>query len=132
MEGPVLKGGCFCGQVRYEAGGTPFHETLCHCSDCRRAAGAPTVAWFSVLRKDFRFTAGAPNLYRSSGHAIRRFCPNCGTQLTFEADALPDELDVTIASLDDPDALPPRDHTRAAGRLAWDVIGDGLPERSLA
>jgi hypothetical protein len=23
----MLKGGCFCGRVRYEAVGTPFHET---------------------------------------------------------------------------------------------------------
>ena len=23
----MLKGGCFCGRIRYEALGTPFHET---------------------------------------------------------------------------------------------------------
>lgn len=32
----MLKGGCFCGAVRYEAEGEPFHETNCHCSICRR------------------------------------------------------------------------------------------------
>ena len=29
----MLKGGCFCGRIRYETAGTPFHETNCHCSD---------------------------------------------------------------------------------------------------
>ena len=37
----TLAGGCMCGAVRYEADGAPFHATLCHCVDCRRAGGAP-------------------------------------------------------------------------------------------
>jgi len=32
----MLTGGCFCGRVRYEAGGVPFNRTNCHCSICRR------------------------------------------------------------------------------------------------
>jgi hypothetical protein len=28
----MLTGGCFCGHVRYEAGGVPFNPTVCHCS----------------------------------------------------------------------------------------------------
>ena len=89
------------------------------------------MGWFSVLRRDFRFTAGEPKVFHSSARAVRRFCPDCGTQLTFEAFAHPDEIDITIASLDDPNAVPPRDHTRAASRLVWDSIADGLPERVL-
>ena len=123
----VLAGGCFCGQVRYAAAGAPFHETLCHCADCRRAAGAPAVARFSVERGQFRFTAGTPAAHHSSTKVVRRFCRRCGTQLTFEHDELPGELDITTASLDAPDAAPPRDHTWVASRLAWDHIGDDLP-----
>ncbi len=29
------KGGCFCGQIRYETSGPPFQETSCHCAICR-------------------------------------------------------------------------------------------------
>ncbi len=43
----MLRGGCFCGNIRYEAVGTPFNETNCHCSICRRTTGAPFVTWFS-------------------------------------------------------------------------------------
>ena len=32
----MLQGGCFCGRIRYEVTGTPFNETNCHCSICRR------------------------------------------------------------------------------------------------
>lgn len=122
----ALLGGCYCGQIRYEAAGTPFHETNCHCSICRRCSGAPMVAWFSVPRAQFRILQGEPARFRSP-QAVRSFCPRCGTQLTFAHDDFPDEIDVTTCSLDDPNALPPRDHSYAGTRLDWIRLADGLP-----
>jgi len=113
--------------VRYDAGGAPFHSTVCHCSMCRRAAGAPMVAWFTVPRAEFRLVLGAPARFASSDRATRTFCPRCGTPLTFEADEYPDEIDVTTASLDDPEAMPPRDDTRTETQLRWVRLADGLP-----
>jgi hypothetical protein len=115
----MLKGGCFCGQVRYEAGGEPFHATVCHCAMCRRVAGAPMVAWFSVPRIEYRIVAGTPARFASSERAERTFCPRCGTPLTFEAHRYPDEIDITTASLDDPEAIPPADQTQTTARLPW-------------
>lgn len=123
----MLEGGCLCGHVRYEAGGVPFHPTLCHCSMCRRSAGAPMVAWFSVPRTAFRFVGGAPTRFASSAGATRSFCPRCGTPLTLESNNYPGEIDVTTASLDDPEAVPPADHTQAATKLRWVRLADGLP-----
>ncbi|MFE1600377.1 GFA family protein [Methylobacterium sp. ID0610] len=123
----MLTGGCLCGQVRYAADGPVFHETICHCACCRRAVGAASVAWFSVPRAAFRLTAGEPARYRSSPGVLRGFCGVCGTSLTYETRGHPDAVDVTVASLDDPDAVVPRDHTQAAERLRWTIIGDGLP-----
>jgi len=124
----MLKGGCFCGSIRYEAAGTPYHRTNCHCSICRRTTGAPFVAWFSVPRSGFRWVQGLPGRFQSSPKAVRSFCPRCGTQLTFEHDEAPHEIDVTTCSLDDPERLPPQDHTRTSSRLGWIVTADGLPE----
>lgn len=123
----MLKGHCLCGAIRYETDAVPTHETLCHCSMCRRAAGAPMVGWFTVPRGAYRVVAGAPAIYRSSPHAVRTFCGACGTPLTFESTEHPDETDVTIGSLADPGQVPPRDHTRAATKLSWVKIADGLP-----
>lgn len=111
----MLKGGCFCGDIRYEAGGTPFHLTNCHCSICHRTTGAPFVAWFSVPRSGFRFVQGTPTQFRSTLKGMRSFCPRCGTQLTFEHDDASDEIDVTTCSLDEPERLPPEDQTRTSG-----------------
>ncbi len=123
----MLRGGCFCGTIRYEAGGQPFNETVCHCVDCRRAVGAVSVAWFTVSRGSFRFTNGVPTSFRSSANVTRLFCGTCGTSLTYEHDGLPAEIDVVTASLDDPEAAPPKDHVEAASRPKWVVLCDGLP-----
>jgi hypothetical protein len=107
----MLKGGCFCGWIRYETGATPFDETNCHCSICRRTTGAPFVAWFSVPRSQFRLVCGEPTRFRSTTKGTRSFCPRCGTQVTFEHEDFLDEIDVTTCSLDEPERLPPRGHT---------------------
>ena len=119
-----LAGGCMCGAVRYEAEGEPFHPTLCHCRDCRRASGAPALAWFSVRRDALRWVHGTPALRRSSPGVERQFCAACGTQLTWHGDTAPDEIDVTIGSLDDPDAVVPLDHTFYGQRVGWLHLGD--------
>jgi hypothetical protein len=124
----MLTGGCFCGRVRYEVTGVPYNATNCHCAICRRASGAPFVAWFSVKRGEFRIVAGEPASFRSSDHGTRRFCSQCGTQIIFASTDFPDEVDVTTGSLDDPNAVPPRDHTRTSSRLGWLDLDDGLPE----
>lgn len=126
----MLKGGCFCGRIRYETTGTPFHETNCHCVNCRRTTGAPSVAWFSVQRSQFRFTLGEPARFKSTSQATRSFCSQCGTQLTFESEDLPTEIDVTTGSLDAPDEVPPKDQTWTRSRLSWMVLDDRLPKHS--
>jgi hypothetical protein len=123
----ALSGGCSCGAVRYETDAVPFHRTLCHCADCRRAAGAPAVAWFSVPAADLRFVRGAPVGRRSSPQVERGFCAACGTPLTYRHEACPEEVDVTTCSLDDPQLASPQDHTFASQRLRWTGIDEGLP-----
>jgi hypothetical protein len=124
----MLRGGCFCGRVRYEAAGTPFQETNCHCSICRRISGAPFDTWFSVAHSEFRLVCGDPARFKSSAVATRSFCPHCGTPLTFEHDDFPDEIDVTTCSLDRPELAPPRDHIWTSSKLSWLKLTDGLPE----
>ena len=85
------------------------------------------VGWFTVPRGSYRVVSGMPRSYRSSEHAMRTFCGRCGTSLTFESTRHPDETDVTICSLADPEQVPPRDHTRAGTKLSWVRLADGLP-----
>jgi hypothetical protein len=123
----TLKGGCFCGRVRYEVTGTPFHETICHCAICRGTTGAASVAWFSIERSHFRFTEGAPARFKSTRRGTRSFCSECGTQLVFETENYPDEVDVTICSLDDPESVKPKDETWVSSKLRWVALDKHLP-----
>ncbi|RJF97904.1 GFA family protein [Noviherbaspirillum saxi] len=128
----MLKGGCFCGQIRYEADGTPCNETSCHCAICRRTTGAAFVTWFSMRRAQFRIVSGEPKRFKSTANATRSFCAVCGTQLTFETEDYPDEIDVTTCSLDDPESVPPKDHTYTRSRLGWIKLSDQLPQHQKA
>ena len=124
----MLQGGCFCGRIRYEVAGRPFHETNCHCSICRRTTGAPFVAWFSVRPLEFRVAEGHPSRFRSSSKGSRSFCPHCGTQPTFQSDDYPDET----CSLDRPEAVPPRDHVYTSSKVQWIKLSDGLAQYAQA
>src|SRR5688572_17605004 len=120
----MLAGGCLCGDIRYYVSGAVLEETNCHCNSCRRASGAPFVSWFTVPASGLIFTEGEAVEFASSEHGRRCFCPRCGTALTFRSTQTPDEVDVTMASLDDPALLAPRDHIWAEQALPWVELGD--------
>ena len=124
----LITGGCLCGSVRYESTGVSSHPTLCHCSTCRRASGAHSLGWVTFPRAEFKFTADLPTEFRSSTPASRTFCAKCGTPLTFRHEKYPDDIDVTIGSLDAPGNVPPADHTWMSDAVAWDRPADGLPQ----
>ncbi|TAK83622.1 MAG: hypothetical protein EPO20_16965 [Betaproteobacteria bacterium] len=84
--------------------------------------------WGSVPRAQFRLVCGEPTRFKSTAKGTRSFCPRCGTQLTFEHDDFVQEIDVTTCSLDDPDALPPKDPTRTSSKLNRAELSDRLPE----
>lgn len=121
------EGGCFCGRVRYGVAGEPLGSAICHCVSCRRASGAQSVAWLTFPFEEFSFVSGDPREYRSSPGVSRTFCEHCGTSLTYRHDEEPDSIDVTTASLDLPDKLPPTRHIWLEDKVAWENVNDGLP-----
>ena len=124
----AYEGGCLCGATRYRAAGPAANRCYCHCRSCRGGAGAPYVAWATVPAAGFALTRGTLATYRSSEPVTRGFCPRCGTTLTYAQRERPEELDLTVASLDEPGALAPEYHIWVSQRLPWVVLGDGLPQ----
>jgi len=124
----TYEGGCHCGAVRYRLEGEPAYVALCHCSDCRRSAGAPVVAWAAFREEALRMTKGEPRTRNSSGTAMRGFCAECGSGLFYRnAEILPGLVDVQSATLDEPECLPPGIHVQTAERIAWMKKAHELP-----
>jgi hypothetical protein len=124
----TLAGGCHCGAIRFEVTGEPVTHALCHCSDCRRHAGAPMVGWCMFQAAAVKTVQGTPKVYKSSEHGRRYFCPDCGTGLFYMNDrTLPGIIDVQSATLDDPDAIPARVQIQTAERIGWMERAHELP-----
>jgi hypothetical protein len=124
----TLMDGCHCGAVRYEASGQPQNVALCHCTDCRRSAGAPMVSWAAFSESEVSITAGTPKTFNSSGASMRSFCSDCGTGLFYRnGDFLPGIVDIQSATLDDPGALRAQAHIQTAERLHWMENAHELP-----
>lgn len=121
-------GGCHCGSVRYSVEGEPQHVALCHCSDCRKSAGAPMVGWAAFAESELTVEQGEVTTHNSSGSAMRSFCPKCGTGLFYRnAEMLPGIVDIQSATFDDPSRLPPQCHIQVADRIDWMAEQHALP-----
>src|SRR5262245_51849861 len=127
MASDALHGGCFCRAIRYVIRGTPRVVAYCHCSMCRRSAGAPVTAWAMFDAGAFEFEQGTPRVHASSPGVERRFCGDCGTPLTYMSDGIPGLVDVTVGSMDRPEALPPQVHVWDGNRIPWVQLADDLP-----
>src|SRR4029078_7823098 len=113
-------GACHCGGIRYEIEGEALTHALCHCTDCRRSAGAPMVGWAMYALDAFKLSKGRPKIYESSDHGRRHFCSDCGTGLFYTNEKiLSDRINIRSATLDRPDAVPPRGHVQIAERIGW-------------
>lgn len=124
-----MKGGCFCGVVRYALLSTPYDTGWCHCRICQRTSGAPAVVFTTVPVSSFVLEQGSASLRRvattSFGH--RQFCGECGTLLTIQVDFQAEEIDIAAATLDEPGGVTPGFHIFFADHISWNEPGDTLP-----
>ena len=119
MATSEVRGGCLCRAIRYRAAAAPMHQTICHCANCRRAAGAQAVAWVTFPASSVTVERGTPATYRAPNGAVWSFCARCGTTLTYRHDQRPAEVDVTTGSLDDPEGFPPTKAVNLDEKLSW-------------
>ncbi|MDX1608857.1 MAG: GFA family protein [Halofilum sp. (in: g-proteobacteria)] len=103
MEAEIYPGSCLCGAIRFELQGAPSDLAHCHCRMCQKAHGAVFATFAIVPHTAFRFTAGADRVasYRSSGHASRSFCPQCGSALQYLPDGR-ETFGLAVSALDRP------------------------------
>jgi hypothetical protein len=126
----VLRGGCLCGEIRYEIEGPVGRALYCHCTMCRKAHGSAFRARLAVPRNGFRFVRGEELLarYRSSPNTVRSFCSRCGSPLVNVWDGDPGSFGLALGTLDDDPGVRPERHLHVASKAPWLEITDGLPQ----
>lgn len=79
----IYKGGCLCGNIRFEAEGPPLKPHSCSCKMCQRHSGAVNLQWVEFPADSIRWTGpgGKPSTWRSSDYSSRSFCSKCGSTL---------------------------------------------------
>ena len=107
----MLTGGCLCGAVRYEAGGKPLGQAVCHCRNCQKQGGSAFSALITVDASQLTVT-GATKLYvdhGDSGQPVHRhFCGDCGSPLYSVLPANAALAHLKAGTLDDPSIMAPR------------------------
>ena len=122
-----MSGGCACGRVRYSAKIDNDEAYLCHCRMCQRATGSVSIAFKHVKQADVKWD-GEPDWYDSSPIALRPYCRECGTSLGFQFKEGSENMDLTVASFDDPSRFKPKHHFGAESlHRAW-INTECLPE----
>jgi len=126
----VMKGGCLCGTVTYEASGEPAIVGHCHCVDCRKTSGTGHGTHVA-MRMDGVHLTGALASYRrpaDSGNIVERFfCPTCGSAIYSTNSAMPGMVFLRASSLDDPNQITPQIVVYASRAPKWDVMDPALP-----
>jgi hypothetical protein len=129
MADEQSEGGCLCGAIRYRVTGDPVAATLCHCGSCRRASGGTNVAWAVFDSRKFEWINGSPRAYSSSPGLEWLFCSFCGSLVGYRRASRPNHMDITTATLDDPDRYPPSVEIWLEQRIEWEALHPDLPKK---
>ena len=126
----MIKGGCQCGKVSYEADSAISDLSHCHCSMCRKLHGAAFATFAGVARDAFRWATGEDVLktFASSDAIDRVFCSNCGSQLVVFFKPEPDLVYLTMGTVDGNPDCPPDYHQFTGSKAPWYEITDGKPQ----
>jgi len=137
-----IQGGCFCGELAYEAEVDENIIGVCHCRDCQIFSGSAYRTSAMTAPDNFRITRGSPkhiDKVADSGNTRRMlFCGNCGTHLC-SLPMVAEEgsfVSVRVATAKQFSQLKPSAELYCSSRVSWlqDLPGAaqfaGMPDRT--
>jgi hypothetical protein len=122
-DDPALRiASCLCGVLRVQLRGAPLGIYACHCNTCKRTTGSAFGYRARYAGGDVA-VSGTPRRWRRTGDAGRWvdhfFCGTCGVMLFQKAEALGDDLVLSVGVLADPASPPPQAHFRQEVAHDW-------------
>jgi len=121
-------GGCLCGQVRFSVTDDNPTVALCHCTHCQKLTGSAFSLNALSPREKFS-VSGSMKSYDDvgdSGKPLKRwFCPECGSPIWTDAEAMPDTAIVKGGCFDDTSWLKPTLQIFCDSKQNWTPLGEG-------
>ena len=97
----VFKGGCKCGGVQYTSAARPGDIIFCHCRTCQQLSGSANLPFTRVPTSALTFTeTSTRKTLKLSDVAERSFCSGCGSPITMVYSFIPEEVSLTMSSVD--------------------------------
>ena len=125
-----LEGGCYCGSVRYVAGGEPMMKAQCHCRECQYISGGAPNMFVLMPLDGFKYTKGSPKKFARSDlerPVTREFCADCGTHMVTRPQVVPAVV-LKVGTLDDPTLFEgPKMAIYTVDKQPFHMIPEGLP-----
>ncbi len=121
----VHHGQCLCGNVKYQARGTPQIVAHCHCVDCQRLTGAghSTGAMFPTTHFELHGPVAEYQLQSENGNRVTRvFCPSCGSPILGKNTGMEGYVTVSLGTMDNSDNFKPEVVVFARNRKSWDTM----------
>jgi len=113
-----ITGGCVCGEIKFtikypeDSTWPPGKNGTCQCTTCRKFTGSlvQQTLCTPIANIEPAFSSFSTfSTYKSSEKAERGFCSTCGSSLTFQYLAKPEEFEIHIGAIDE-DFLAGRKH----------------------
>ena len=124
----LLRGGCWCGAVRYEVHDEFLYSWNCHCSRCRAATGSAFKTLAGIERDKVEITEGADTLLVVGDAVLNDTrCASCGSFL-FSVVRDGAYVHVALGSLIDTPSIRPTAHIFVGSKAPWFEITDDLPQ----
>lgn len=116
---------CRCGQLRAICAGEPVRVSVCHCFDCQRRSGSAFATQARWPDGQVSLQGRAETWVRTadSGHrATYRFCPVCGSTVTYVIEGWPNVTAVPVGAFADPTFPGPKFSVYEHRQHAWTTI----------
>ena len=126
---PEISGGCLCGKVRFVVNAEPGFVGVCHCRSCQRNSGSAfaVVLGFPAAAVTMQGELKTYTDTADSGKTLlRRFCPECGSSISSEAEVMPGMIMLKAGSMDDPSVVKPAMQIYCDSAQPWVSLGGEL------
>lgn len=123
---------CRCGRLRATCRGEPVRVSVCHCLECQRRSGSAFGAQARWPNEDVDVSGDSATWERiaDSGHHVTyRFCPTCGSTVTYTIEGWPGVTAIPYGAFAGTDLPAPGYFVYEDRKLDWVEI-TGEVERS--